>query len=152
MEYSHRQTAYVIIVPITILCIIATVILPGTHTLRHPVMTVVIAFLVAMALFYELKVEINRSIIRCSFGIGLIQRSIPISEIAEAKIVKNPWYAGWGIRWLPGQYWLWNVSGFQAVELLFKDGRRFRIGTDEPENLASAIRMHQSLASDSFNS
>ena len=40
---------------------------------------------------------------------------------------------------MPGKYWLWNVSGFRAVELVFKDGKRFRIGTDEPESLIRAI-------------
>jgi hypothetical protein len=34
---------------------------------------------------------------------------------------------------------LWNVSGFDAVELVLDDGRRFRIGTDEPLALAAAI-------------
>ncbi|MFZ5518965.1 MAG: hypothetical protein ACOY90_20200 [Candidatus Zhuqueibacterota bacterium] len=151
MEYEHRQTAFVIIVPITILCMIAVAILPAYNALQHPTLTVVIAFLVAMALFYDLKVKISHNTILCSFGIGLIQRRIPISEIAEAKTVQNPWYAGWGIRWLPGQYWMWNVSGLQAVELIFKDGRRFRIGTDEPEKLASAIQMNLSLTSQAGN-
>ena len=52
--------------------------------------------------------------------------------------VRNPWYTGWGIR-LGSGYVLWNVSGFDAVELDFASGRRFRVGTDEPSALVSAI-------------
>ena len=52
--------------------------------------------------------------------------------------MRNPWYVGWGIRLGPG-YWLWNVSGLSAVELVLADDRRFRVGTDEPEALSRAI-------------
>ncbi|HSD26575.1 MAG TPA: hypothetical protein VLL75_04680, partial [Vicinamibacteria bacterium] len=34
---------------------------------------------------------------------------------------------------------LWNVSGLDAVELALPEGKRFRIGTDEPGPLAGAI-------------
>ena len=46
---------------------------------------------------------------------------------------------GWGIRLIPNG-WLWNVSGLGAVELSLVNGQRFRIGTDEPEQLATAIQ------------
>jgi hypothetical protein len=36
--------------------------------------------------------------------------------------------------------WIYNVSGFDAVELRMTDGRMYRIGTDEPHELEAAIR------------
>ena len=45
----------------------------------------------------------------------------------------------WGVRWTPGG-WLWNISGLDGVELALVSGRRFRIGTDEAEQLAAAIQ------------
>ena len=36
--------------------------------------------------------------------------------------------------------WLFNVSGVQAVEICLRSGRKYRMGTDEPERLADAIR------------
>jgi hypothetical protein len=53
-------------------------------------------------------------------------------------VVKNPWYYGWGIRLIPGG-WLYNVSGFWAVELQMKNGKRYRIGTDDAEGLAKSL-------------
>jgi len=53
--------------------------------------------------------------------------------------VKNPWYYGWGIRFTP-HGWLYNVSGLHAVEIELKNGKKYRIGTDVPENLEKAIR------------
>jgi hypothetical protein len=73
------------------------------------------------------------------FGIGLIRRRIPLHRITSANPVSNRWIYGWGVRWIPDG-WLWNVSGLDAVELALVTGRRFRIGTDEPEQLAAAIQ------------
>jgi hypothetical protein len=52
--------------------------------------------------------------------------------------VTNPWYYGWGIRWTPKGP-LYNVSGFEAVEIRMLSGKSFRIGTDEPDLLRQAI-------------
>jgi hypothetical protein len=35
---------------------------------------------------------------------------------------------------------LYNVSGRDAVEIQLDDGRRFRLGTDDPEGLVAALR------------
>jgi hypothetical protein len=65
-------------------------------------------------------------------------KTVRIEDIQSAEVVENPWYAGWGIRITP-QGMLYNVSGFQAVEMRMKNGSRFRLGTDEPESLQGAI-------------
>jgi len=61
-----------------------------------------------------------------------------LSQVQNAAVVRNKWYYGWGIRLTPGG-WLWNVSGLDAVELTFKNGKKFRIGTDEPDRLLQAL-------------
>ncbi len=53
--------------------------------------------------------------------------------------MKNPWYYGWGIRLTP-HGWLYNVSGSYAVEIKTKTGKKYRIGTDVPNELEKAIR------------
>jgi hypothetical protein len=37
------------------------------------------------------------------------------------------------------------MSGYRAVELRFTNGRRFRIGTDDPAGLAAAVRQAAGL-------
>jgi hypothetical protein len=95
--------------------------------------------LVVLLQFSSLTVVVQDGSVTCRFGPGIIRKRIPLASISDARPVTNSWLAGWGIRWIPGHYWLWNVSGLQAVELEFRDGGRFRIGTDEPEVLARAI-------------
>jgi hypothetical protein len=88
--------------------------------------------------FSALTVEVDADAIRLRFGIGLVRKRIPLGEVTGWREVRNPWYTGWGIRLGPG-YVLWNVSGMGGVELDLASGRRFRVGTDEPPALVSAI-------------
>ena len=75
---------------------------------------------------------------RLWFGPGLIHKTFAASDIREARIVRNRWFYGWGIRWTP-HGWLFNVSGLDAVEVELRSGRQYRIGTDEPRQLHEAI-------------
>ncbi len=145
MQYHHKQIGFVIIIPLVVFFIIVFTQFMAKGVFTFMFILILIFFIAALVLFYALTVEIQNNIITCSFGIGLIRKSISLSEIQTVRAVQNPWYAGWGIRWIPGQYWLWNVSGFEAVELSMKDGKRFRIGTDEPDALVLAIESNKKM-------
>lgn len=148
MTYRHTQTGTIIIGAVVGMAFIALLVLvPATGPLSLPALALLAIAGAVLATFSSLTVEIEKNTLTCRFGVGLIQRSIPLSEVDHVSAVVNPWFVGWGIRWIPGSYWVWNVSGFQAVELTLKDGRRFRIGTDEPEALVRAIEMAKSTGS-----
>jgi len=89
-------------------------------------------------LFGGLTVSLDGSHIWIRFGPGWPRKSIALAEVRGAEVVRNSWWYGWGIRLTP-HGWLWNVSGLDAVELELASGRRTRIGTDEPRELAAAI-------------
>jgi hypothetical protein len=54
--------------------------------------------------------------------------------------VRNRWWWGWGIRRIGRGQWLFNVSGLDAVELSMKNGKTYRIGTDEPQRLCEVVQ------------
>ena len=89
-------------------------------------------------LFGALTVEVDHVAIRLRFGLGLIRKAFSLTDVASCRVVRNRWWWGWGIRLIPGG-WLYNVSGLDAVELVLKNGKTFRIGTDEPRQLAEFI-------------
>ena len=91
-----------------------------------------------MGNFSRLTVEVAGTI-TVAFGRGWPRRSIDPSTVQATRIVRNSMWYGWGIRWIRKGS-LWNVWGLDAVELDLAQGRRFRIGTDEPEALLVAIR------------
>lgn len=94
-----------------------------------------------LASFATLTVSIDENYIRVKFGYGIFRKKIPLTEISSVKTVKNHWYYGWGVRlWLWPTMWIFNVSGFDAVEVTMKNGKIYRIGTDVPQELEVAIK------------
>ncbi len=101
---------------------------------------VILAVLVlSLLLFSVLSVKVDSGEVSLRFGVGIIRKRFPLSEIESHSVVRNPWYYGWGVRRIPIG-WLYNVSGLDAVELAMTDGRKFRIGTDDPSGLDAAVR------------
>jgi hypothetical protein len=101
---------------------------------------VVLAVLVAVSiLFSSLTVEVNASELRWHFGPGLWAYRLSLGEIESVAVVRNRWWNGWGIRAASG-FRLYNVSGLDAVELRLKSGDVQRIGTDDPQGLAAALK------------
>ena len=97
-----------------------------------PVMLALVLFLLFLLNFYRLKVEVYHQEISVSFGIGLIKKKININDIESVDAVRNSFWYGWGIRLTP-HGWLWNISGYEAVELSFKKN----------ENLELVVLMEQ---------
>ena len=102
---------------------------------------IMIVILLILASFTTLTVSIDENYLRIKFGYGIFRKRFVISEIASVERVKNYWYYGWGIRlWLWPKMWIYNVSGFDAVELVMKNGKVYRIGTNAPGELENAIK------------
>ena len=95
--------------------------------------------LVAAVLFSSLTVEVGDHEMRWHFGPGLWNYRLPLDDISDVAVVRNHWWNGWGIRMAPG-FRLYNVSGLDAVELRLKSSEVHRIGTDDPQGLAAALR------------
>lgn len=93
--------------------------------------------------FSSLTVSVDELYVKIRFSYGFYQKFISLAMLDEVSTAKNKWYYGWGIR-----YWFWppmtiyNVAGYDAVELKMKNGKIIRIGTDEPAKLKRAILQH----------
>jgi len=93
--------------------------------------------LAAAWLFSSLTVEITDRELRWKFGPGLIRKSVPLAEIVSAQPARTG--PSWGIHWSPRTGWLYNVSGFDAVLVTLRSGKKFALGTDEPQILAARL-------------
>lgn len=137
-KYLHQQLG---IVPLLVALVIATVVYVAFATAGAQIIGLLVLLLVIVVsfLFGSLTVGVDQKTVHLRFGAGLIKRSWAVRDIASAEAVRNPWYTGWGIRYLPGVT-VYNVSGFDAVEITLHNGKRYRIGTNDPGGLESAIR------------
>ncbi len=137
--YKHTQWGMVVWVAIAIPILISIVPLLLSQQLGKIFPWILIAGIIVTLLFGSLTVAVDRQQIKCWFGLGLVHQSFPLAQITNAAVVKNPWYYGWGVRLTP-RGWMFNVSGFHAVEIELNATAYFRIGTDEPQALLAAIR------------
>jgi hypothetical protein len=137
-RYEHTQIGYAIIGSVLAIVLIASSGLVGSSSHGRPPLIIVVILLVALVLFYRLRITIEDRSLCASFGIGVIRKKVPLVEIAGCESIRIRWWYGWGIHLTP-YGWLYNVSGFDAVAITLRDGRRFVLGTDDPRGLAEAI-------------
>jgi len=139
-RYEHTQIGHVItwsLVPAILL--VASGAIGGSSSHREVPRVVSIILLVTLVLFYKLRITIEAQTLRASFGVGIIRKRVPLAEIAACEPMRIRWWYGWGIHLTP-YGWLYNVSGFDAVAITLRGGRKFALGTDDPHGLVHAIR------------
>lgn len=143
-QYKHTQIGYLMIfVSLAVLVFFAWLkIVARSEPLsvdsgtNFAVTAIMALILFIIASFSTLTVIINEQFLKISFGLGIFYKKFLLSEINTVKKVKNHWYYGWGIKlWFWPKMQIFGVSGFDAIELTMKNGRIYRIGTDEPEAL-----------------
>jgi len=139
MTYKHTQIGYLVIIALIIPLSILFFTMIFTE-FNQLFLIVFFILLLALVLFSSLTVEINKTRLIVKFGFGVINKKFNLRDVEFGHAVKNHWYYGWGIRlWLWPYMWIFNVSGFDAVEIKMKNGKTYRIGTDEPKKLEQAI-------------
>lgn len=141
MFYSHTQSGWRILVLVGLMTLGVGLAATCSHEAagRSSFYVLLGIFLLTAVMFHSLTIEVGPNTLSLWFGPGFPRKTISLSDIQECRMVRNPWYYGWGIHRTP-RGWLYNISGFDAVELDLKTGKRIRIGTDEPDALCSAIR------------
>jgi hypothetical protein len=139
-RYRHTQFGWAIVTSLLLpVAILGTVALTS-HSLA-PLLGL-IPLVVILPLFAAMTVDVSDDAVSLRFGMGIIHKRWRLAEIASIAPVTNSWSCGWGIRLIPGG-WLYNVSGTQGVELVLRNGRKVRIGTDDQAGLIAALREAQ---------
>ncbi|KPJ53663.1 hypothetical protein AMJ39_03945 [candidate division TA06 bacterium DG_24] len=145
-RYQHTQIGYLLIfaLAVAILAIAVLMVTRGPHWIGW---LVLVTIWVTLLIFSTLTVAIRGGVLELRFGPGIIRKRFFVKDIDSWRIVKNPWYYGYGIRYTP-HGWLFRVSGSYAVEIRMKTGATYRIGTDVPEELERAIRQARDIPSE----
>jgi len=109
--------------------------------------SVIIPVFIIPALFYflKLKTKVEENGIYVRFiPFHLKEIFISWDQLDECYIrTYSPLgeYGGWGIKYgLGGAGKVYNVSGNQGLQLVFKDGARLLIGTQKPQELQEVIK------------
>lgn len=153
-SYKHTQIGHLmIIVTLAVLVLFAWAQIAlrsepvsvdsGANFLVTATMVLILFTLLSVA---TLTVAIDEKYLRIKFGYGIFRKNFLLSEIVSVKQVKNHWYYGWGLRfWFWPRMVIYNISGFDAVEIVMKNGKIYRIGTDNQGGLENAIKQSISI-------
>ena len=69
-----------------------------------------------------------------------VSKCIPWTNIKHAEVINYGFVGGWGIR-LGGTYGtVYNIKGRKGLSIELKDGHKFIIGTQKPEELRHFIK------------
>jgi hypothetical protein len=138
--YEHTQIGHVAICALLVPAVLFGIgAISQASPDREISLTISILFLITIALFYKLTIKICNETLCASFGVGIIRKRVPVTEIATCEPIRIRWWYGWGIRLTP-HGWLYNVSGWNAVAITLRNGRKFLLDTDDPHGLAETIR------------
>ena len=135
--YKHTQIGWIVLISL-----VGAILLTGYLGILYPnwtALSVFVILVICIVLFANLTVIGDDNSVELRFGPGLVKKKFIFKEIESCKIVRNHWWYGWGIRKIP-KGWLFNVSGLNAVELSMKNGKVYRIGTDDPQKLSEFIQ------------
>ncbi len=138
--YQHRQTGPVVIAITSLMAVLFALLAFYIELVRVPMALVALLMVALTVIFGSLTVTVDATTMKARFGLGLFGKRAELSQVRHYAAVKNKWWYGLGIKMYPGG-WLYNVGGLDAVEFTLNDGKRFRIGTDEPELLVEALRV-----------
>ena len=138
-SYEHTQIGYLTITAIGA-ALLYVIYLVGISDFNWVTLIVMLILGTALLLFATLKVTISDDWLEIRLGIGIIRKKIPLKDIQSAQVINYPWYYGWGWRLSLRGEWIYSVSGLGALKINTKTGVKYIIGTDDPEELATAVR------------
>ena len=149
MPYSHTQTGRLMIAVLILTSLLfAGIFVAGREAFNLAIIALMIGILFIIGSFVTLNVTIDAEYLRIKFGYGIFKKKFKLDSIVSAKAEKHKWYHGWGIRYWPwAGIWIYTVSGWDVVEIEVGppeadssgSKKKFRIGTDEPQELERAI-------------
>ncbi|MCY2688554.1 hypothetical protein [Salinimicrobium sp. TH3] len=89
-------------------------------------------------LVMRLVTQVDKEGIRYRF-FPFIKRRYQWHEIASAKVVDYGFVGGWGIRLFTSYGTIYNVKGSKGLAVELKDGKKFCLGTQKPEELQNIL-------------
>lgn len=99
-----------------------------------------VLFVLLGLMFAHLRVFDLGDSLSIQYGpLPLFGTSVKYADITSVAQGRSSLIDGWGIHWIPGRGWTFNLWGFDCVELEL-NGRLLRIGTDDPAELTRFLQ------------
>jgi hypothetical protein len=140
IHYHHQQFGKTLVVALgtgAILCLMIMVMITSRANIFLLVVSALL--LISAILFSSLTIIVDETHLSWKFGPGFIRKQVRLDKILEVEATTTTLQEGCGIH-LTRRGWLYSVSGNQAVAIRLKTGKRFLLGTDDPEKLTLLLQ------------
>jgi hypothetical protein len=113
---------------------------------REPEVVAVCLFTAVVTLgaafsFRNLRIVDEGDAVAIRFGpLPTFRKRVAYADIATAERDRSSIADGWGIHWVPGRGWTYNLWGFDCVRMTLRNGKTMRIGTDDPDGLSNFLQ------------
>ena len=147
MRYAHTQIGYLTIsvgLGAAIFVAVTRLVYASDRTGFLISAIIEVVLLLCAIVFSKMTIKIDGETLMACFVLDLICKKVPLAKIAGCEPIRIRWWHGWGIHLTP-YGWLYNVSGLNAVTITLRDGRKFALGTDDPNGLVEAIQRFSSV-------
>ena len=141
MPYDHTQYGYLH----WILLLAAGITFVAAPLATEPSTRIILAsatgaVVLAAAMFAWLRVYDDGERLVLRYGpLPAFRKRFRFADITALEAGRSSLVDGWGIHWMPGRGWTYNIWGFRCVKLRL-GSKTVRIGTDDPEGLAAFLR------------
>ena len=140
--YEHTQKA-----PLHWLLYLPAVVLVAAAWLSRGQVLLALIMLGAAALLFILGFSFQRLTIRdegewlaIRYGpLPVFRTRIPYADISSVEPGQTSWIDGWGIHWIPGRGYTYNLWGFSCARLRVR-GRTVQVGSDEADKLVEFLK------------
>ena len=145
MTYAHTQKGrlHLILVPVVVAMVVMGIWLrhaPGSAPASVVVWAAALLIAALLLCFRTLTVRDEGDCLALHYGpIPLFFRRIPFAAITSVEPGRTSFIDGWGIHYIPGRGWTYNLWGFACI-VVHLGRKTIRIGTDDPEGLRAFLK------------
>jgi len=140
--YEHTQKA-----PLHWLLYPPGLLLVAAAWLNRGQIPVALTILAVAALLWTLAFSFQRMTVRdegawlaIRYGpLPVFRKRIPYADISSVEPGQTSWIDGWGIHWIPGRGYTYNLWGFSCAKLTVRD-RTVQVGSDEADKLVEFLK------------
>ncbi|MBC8875490.1 MAG: hypothetical protein H8E44_39190 [Planctomycetes bacterium] len=142
MSYDHTQKAplHLIFYPIVVILLVLAWIGRDQQPVVLCTLGVALTLVLVALMFKQLTVRDEGECLAIRYGpLPVFRKLILYSDMSSVESGRSAVIDGWGIHWIPGRGFTYNLWGFDCAILMVK-GRIIRVGSDDAENLVAFLR------------
>ena len=142
MTYNHTQYGrwHYLLFVFTLAAIASLGLVHSAPAVFNLLLVTAAVFAFCGLMFGSLTIRDEGQWLALRFGpLPILRKRFRYDAITAVEAGRTKIIDGWGIHYIPGRGWTYNIWGFACVKLTL--GRKIvRIGTDDAENLATFLR------------